>query len=101
MGKITAYQARYFNLGAQEISNDLKRGIPISSDALIGLLNEVLFSRSEMTEQMVHRDRNLEIVSTTSEKFPTVDALGHKLGGQIRALVDFANDAMKAGVRHK
>jgi hypothetical protein len=101
MGKMTTYQSRHFNLGAQVISNDLKRGIPISSDAVIGLLNEVLSARGEMTEQIFHRDNNLEIVSTTSEKFPTVDALGHKLGGQIRALVDFANDAMKAGVRHK
>ena len=75
--------------------------LPIKSDSLIVLLNDILAARGEMTEQEVHRDSNFEIAGTTTEKFQTADALGHDLAGRIRALVDFANAALSAGVTVK
>ncbi len=92
------YQTKYYNQGIQSVVNDLGKGVPIKLDPLIALLNDVLSTRGEMTEQIVHRDESLEIVGTTTEKFQTVDALAHDLAGRINALVAFANAALAKGV---
>ena len=96
------YQIKYFNQGRQSVIDDLKKCVPIKTDTLVALLNDVLSARGEMSEQIVHRDvNNLEMLGSTTEKFQTADALGHDLAGRIRALVDFANAALAAGTRIK
>lgn len=95
------YQIKYFKQGMHTIRRDLEKSIPIQADSLIVLLNDILSAKGEMTEQEVHRDNNFEIVGTTTEKFQTADALGHDLAGRIRALVDFVNATMSAGVTIK
>lgn len=99
------YQIKYFNQGKQSVMDDLNNGIPIKANDLISLINETLSAqtqRTEMSEQVVHRDAdNLEMLGSTTEKFQAADAIGHDLAGRIRALVDFANCAIAIGVRVK
>ena len=96
------YQIKYFNQGYQSAVDDLKKCAPIKIDTFVALLNDVLAARGEMSELIVHRDvNNLEMLGSTTEKFQTADALGHDLAGRVRALIDFANIALAAGIRIK
>jgi hypothetical protein len=92
------YQIKYFKQGEQSVLADLQKSIPIKSDALIELLNDVLRARGEMTEQTVHRNTDFEIEGTTTEKFSTSDALAHDLADRIHALAVFTNAALAKGV---
>lgn len=93
------HQLKAFNQGHESVLNDLMAGVQIDAAALIVLLNDVIASRGEMSEQVAHRDNNLELLGTTTEKFPTVDVLGHDLAGRIRALVAYSNASIVAGVK--
>ena len=99
-----SHQIKYFNQGRQSVLNDLKNGTPINADHIFTLLNDSyteMVKGGEMEDRAIQRDANNELLSMTSEKFKTADALAYELSGRIHALAEFANSAQAEGYRIK
>ena len=97
-----SHQKKYFSQGLESINFALETGETIDAQNFIDLMNKSLSATGSITETIVHRDaKSLEMTGSTVREIKIADLIGHHVAGQIYGLVEFANLALKAGVRLK